>query len=305
MLIVYKRTIEELLDFSVVVIDKPSGPTSHQVSAWVRSILGVKKAGHAGTLDPKVTGVLPVGINRGTRIVPYMHRSPKEYIVLMRLHGDVSDERLNEVLNDFKGNLYQTPPVRSAVKRRLRKRRVHELELIERKGPMVLMRVLCEAGTYMRVLCVDIGDALLVGAHMEELRRTKTGPFSENDAVKLQDLLDAYMLWNKCGVEDELRRILIPPERSLSHLPKIMIKDTAVDALAHGADLYAVGVLSVSGDIDRGTPAGVYSESGELVAVGTALKKSPDIIKSDGIVVDINNVFVNPGKYPSVWKKNK
>ncbi len=120
-----ERSVPELLQCGVVVVDKPKGPTSHQVAAWVRRILEVRKVGHGGTLDPKVTGVLPIAINDATKALRLLLLSGKEYIALMRLHGDVSDETLMNAVKKFTGKIYQVPPVRSSVKRRRRARRVY------------------------------------------------------------------------------------------------------------------------------------------------------------------------------------
>ncbi|MFQ6060391.1 MAG: RNA-guided pseudouridylation complex pseudouridine synthase subunit Cbf5, partial [Thermoplasmata archaeon] len=129
-----ERSVEELLHLGVINIDKPSGPTSHQVSAWVKQILGVEKAGHGGTLDPRVTGVLPVALNDSTRALGALLAGDKEYIGVLHLHQDVERKRVEEILSRFEGEIYQLPPVRAAVKRELRTRTVHELNLIEMDG---------------------------------------------------------------------------------------------------------------------------------------------------------------------------
>ncbi len=260
------KSIEELLNFGVVVIDKPKGPTSHQVSAWVRDILKVQKTGHAGTLDPKVTGVLPVGINRATKIINLLHLVPKEYIGVLRLHSDFSEEKLRKVMEEFRGEIYQIPPIRSAVARKLRKRKVYEIEILDIKDRDVLFRARVESGTYIRTLCNDIGEAMCIGGHMEDLRRVATGHFREENAHTLHDLLDAYIFWKEDGDESYLREVLLPGEEIVSFLPKIVVRDSAVDALAHGAPLYSPGVKE-RGNFNKGDYVAIYTETGELISV--------------------------------------
>ncbi len=290
-----KRSIEELLSFGFVIVDKPKGPTSHQVSAWIRDILHVEKTGHAGTLDPKVTGVLPVAINRATKIINILHLAPKEYVGVMHIHKDTEEKRVKEVMKEFVGEIYQIPPLRSAVARKLRKRKVYALEFLEMNSRNVLFRARVESGTYIRSLCTDIGDALCSGAHMEDLRRTATGHFSEKDAHTLQDILDAYIFWKEEGEERYLREVLRPGEELLSFLPKIVVKDSAVDALAHGAPLYRPGIASMD-NVSSGDYVAVYTQSGELVSLSKA------ILQQDIIAVPIK-VIMERGKYPKAWKK--
>lgn len=289
-----EKSIEELLNFGVVIIDKPKGPTSHQVSAWVRDILHVKKTGHAGTLDPKVTGVLPIALNRATKIINVLHLTPKEYIGVMHLHEDRGEKEVKRVMKEFVGEIYQIPPLRSAVARRLRKRKVYELKFMEMEGRNVLFRAKVESGTYIRTLCVDIGEALCSGAHMEELRRVATGHYTEKDVHTLQDLLDAYIFWKEEGEEKYLREIIKPGEDIVSFLPKIVVKDSAVAALAHGAPLYKPGVLR-SDELKKGDYVAVFTRKGELISL------SRGVLEGD-IVAKPERVIIEREKYPKVWK---
>ena len=196
-----ERTTEELLDYGIVNIDKLKGPTSHQISDFVKKILHLKKAGHSGTLDPGVTGVQPVAFGRATRITQFLLTAPKEYVCLMHVHKDVEESVLREKINLFVGKIKQLPPVKSAVKREERVREIYELEVIEIHGRDVLFRVLCQAGTYIRKLCHDMGKELGTGAQMAELRRTQAGPFREEDnLITLNDLDDAYYYYKKEGI---------------------------------------------------------------------------------------------------------
>ena len=288
-------SIEELLDFGVVIIDKPKGPTSHQVSAWVRDILGIKRTGHAGTLDPKVTGVLPVALNRATKIINILHLAPKEYVGVMRLHKDAPDSKIKEVMQEFEGEIYQMPPVRSAVARKLRKRMVYELEVMEIEKRYVLFRAKVESGTYIRTLCVDIGDALCTGAQMEELRRISTAHFTESHAVTLHDLLDAYIFWKEDGDESYIRKCILPGEEIVSFLPKIVVKDTAVDALCYGAPLYKPGVLEMDAKIEKGMNVAVYTSDGRLLSLSQA------VLENDVVAVPVR-VVMKRDKCSKTWK---
>lgn len=276
--------VEELLDFGVVIIDKPKGPTSHQVSAWVRDILHIKKTGHAGTLDPNVTGVLPVALNRATKIINLLHLQPKEYIGVMRLHGDISHDKIDKVFEEFRGEIYQTPPLRSSVARKLRKRKIYELKLIEIDKRLVLFRTKVESGTYIRSLCRDIGDALCVGAQMEDLRRTSTGQFTEKDAVSLVDLQDAYIFWKENEDNSLLKKYIKPGDVILSFLPKITVKNTAFKNLSKGAPLYKPGLKNMP-ELSKGELCTVYTENGKFVSLSRVVLEGDIIAKPVRIIV--------------------
>ncbi|KAA0009404.1 MAG: RNA-guided pseudouridylation complex pseudouridine synthase subunit Cbf5 [Thermoplasmata archaeon] len=298
------RSVEELLEMGMINLDKPSGPTSHQVVSWVREILSAKNVGHGGTLDPRVTGVLPVAINRGTKLLKVLLTAGKEYVGIMRLHREVSEDILRAVFEKFVGEIYQVPPVKSAVKRARRKRRIYYLDIIEIEGRDVLFRVGCEAGTYIRRLCVDIGKKLGVGAHMQELRRTRVGTLSEEESVTLHDLKDAYELWREDGYEEEIRRCIKPIERMLDHLPKIVVRDSAVDALCHGASLTLPGVLEVDSGIKKGDVVAVMTLKGEAVMIGKANMSTEEmLIRDTGVCVIPERVVMERGTYPPMWKK--
>ncbi|MBI0583637.1 MAG: RNA-guided pseudouridylation complex pseudouridine synthase subunit Cbf5 [Methanomassiliicoccus sp.] len=296
-----ERSIEELLEAGVIIMDKPMGPTSHQATAWVRDILEVEKIGHGGTLDPKVSGVLPVATGRAVRALNLVLRSDKEYVCLMRLHRDRKEEDVRRVVSTFTGRIYQTPPVRSAVKRQMRIRTIHSLNILEIRGRDVLFRVKCDAGTYIRTLCVDIGDALGVGASMEDLRRTRSGNMTEDQSVTLQDIKDAYVDW-KNGDEKWLRSILSPFEVLFDPLPKVIIKDSAVDAVCHGADLAAVGVVRVDDSIAKDAIVAMFTSKGEAVAVGTAKMPAEEMVRAkEGVAVSTDRVYMPAGTYPKMW----
>jgi len=297
-----KRSIEELIENGVVAIDKPAGPSSHQVASWVRDILHVKKAGHGGTLDPTVTGVLVVAIENATKIIGLMHGATKEYVGVMHVDCDASPKKIKEVARKFVGKIWQMPPREAAVKRQLRQRTIYYLNILEVDGRDILFKVGCEGGTYIRVLCKDIGKALGCRAEMTELRRTKSGLFEEKHAVILQDLLDAYVFWKEDGEEKFLRKYIHPLEDAID-LPAVVIKDSAVDAICHGANVALPGIAKVETGIKKGDMVVVKTLKGEAVAIGKALMNTREIMENDtGIAVDTERVIMKPGTYPKMWK---
>lgn len=302
----YNRSMDELLKNGLILIDKPSGPTSHEVSSWVKNILNIGKAGHGGTLDPKVTGVLPIGLENTTKCIPIWHMLPKEYVCLMHLHRETDEDNLKKVFKEFTGRILQRPPLKAAVKRSLRIRKIYNMDILEIDGKDILFKVRCQSGTYIRKLVDDIGEALGTSAHMQELRRSKSGPFEESETFYLQDLKDAYHFWKEDNDEEELRKIIKPMEYGLRHLKKIVIKDSAVDAVCHGADVYVKGISKLSKGIGTQEVVLIETLKGEAVAIGKAITNTKEILKAeDGVAVDVERVLMEPGTYPRMWKKNK
>lgn len=299
-----ERPIKEHISKGVVNLDKTMGPTSHEIDSWVKRILHVEKTGHGGTLDPRVTGVLPIGINKATRVIQMLLGAPKEYVCLMRLHEKINEQRIRNIFQEFTGKIFQTPPLKSAVKRELRVRTIYNINILEINGQDVLFRINCEGGTYIRKYCHDIGEALGCGAHMAELRRTKSGPFTEDETLKtLQDLTDAYYYLTEENDETQIRECILPMEAAVTHLKQIIVRDSAVDAICHGADLASGGILKLSHDIDKGETVRVLTLKGELVAAGETVENSAGILKSNkGIMVNIKKVFMEPETYPKMWK---
>ncbi|MGC8912561.1 MAG: RNA-guided pseudouridylation complex pseudouridine synthase subunit Cbf5 [Thermoplasmata archaeon] len=298
----HMRTVEEHIQNGLIIIDKPPGPTSHQVTAWVKQIFSIPKAGHAGTLDPKVSGVLPVSLKNATKALPCLLIGTKEYVALMRLHGDINEDSLRKVFLRFIGDIYQLPPVRAAVKRELRIRKIHALNILEIDGRLVLFRVVCDSGTYVRTLCTDIGEALGVGAQLQELRRVRTAGFTEEEAVKLHEVKDAYEFYKEGDIEP-LKKILQPMESMLQHLPKVYLKDSAVDAVCHGADINVPGIVRLSENIEKGSVVGVFSLKDEGVCFAEAKMGSMEIANAKkGIALHPLRVLMPPGTYPKMWK---
>ncbi len=291
---------EELVNYGIVNLDKPAGPTSHQVTSYARDILKTKKCGHSGTLDPNVTGILPAAIGRATRIVQLLLTAGKEYVCLMHIHKEVPEEKLRQVCAEFTGKIKQMPPVRSSVKRQLRERTVYYFEILEIDGKDVLFKAGTQAGTYIRKLVSDIGERI-GGAHMAELRRTKAGPFSENDGTMatLQDLADAYYYYKSEGNDKYIRKVIQPVERAVAHIPKIWISDGAVESLCHGAPLHMPGVAKLESGIKKGDTIAIMTLKGELVAYGKAAEGSERILKDEkGLAAKAEAVFMKEGTYP-------
>ena len=208
----------------IVIIDKPAGWTSQDVTARLRRVFGTRRIGHGGTLDPMATGVLPVFVGRATRGVEFFEHAEKTYetelllgvatdtedttgTVLFRREVSVTQARLDEVLERFRGEIMQIPPMYSALKvngqklcdlarkgrqveRQPRPVTIHELTLLSREGDTLRLRVRCSKGTYIRTLCADIGEALGCGGCMQALRRTQAGEYTIAEAVPLQQLLE-------------------------------------------------------------------------------------------------------------------
>ena len=224
----------------------------------------------------------------------------------MRLHGEVSKEKIRKVFGEFVGEIYQRPPVRASVKRRLRTRRIYYLELLEIEDRNVLFRVGCEGGTYIRKLCYDIGEVLGCSAHMRELRRTRAGPLTEEDnCVDLYDISYYCSLWKEKGDETQIKKIVMPMEKALEFTPKIYIRDSAVDAVCHGANLAAPGVVSVETEIEKGDTVAIFTLKGEAVALATALATTDEILRTThGFVAKTRRVLMPRGVYPKMWRKD-
>lgn len=301
---IQERTVEELLENGVIIIDKPTGPTSHQVDSWIKKILGTEKVGHSGTLDPNATGILPIGVGNATKTLPFLLLAGKEYVGIMMLHKDVDEKKIRTVSESFVGEIVQLPPVRSAVKRVHRKRKIYYFDIIQIKNREVLFRIGCESGTYVRTICVDIGRKLGAGAHLAELRRTQIGHIKESDCVLLHDLKDSFVFYKEDKDESSIRSILHPIEYILMHLPKIVVRDSTVDALCHGASLALPGVVEVDTGIKKNDIILILTLKDEAVAVGKSLMSTEEMIqKEKGFCTNLERVVMKKGTYPSIWKK--
>lgn len=299
-----KRTIEQLLNYGLIILDKPPGPTSHETVAWTKRLLKLPKIGHSGTLDPQVSGVLPLGLGEATKALGVLLYGPKEYHALGRVHSLPSKEKLNEVVEMFRGEIFQKPPQRSAVLRQTRTRSIYEFEVLEQKERLLLTRILCEAGTYIRKLYYDIGEILGPGATMIELRRTRVDQFYERDGlVTLHELADAFAQWEEKKDDSKLMKMIKPVEFALSELKSVVIRDSAVDAMCHGAQLAIPGVLQISQNLKKGDIVGVYTQKGEAVALAEATMSEEEIRDATkGYAFETKRIIMAPNTYPKKWR---
>jgi H/ACA ribonucleoprotein complex subunit 4 len=299
-----RRPLSYYMNYGIINLDKPSGPTSHEVVTWVKKILQLDKTGHGGTLDPGVTGVLPVALGEATKITSALLSAGKEYICIIKFHDDIEPEKVKGLLHTFTTDIWQRPPIKSAVARVLRIRRIYYMEIIETQGRYTLFRVGCEAGTYIRKLCFDIGEVALCGANMAELRRSRAGLFKEDTLVTLQDIHDAYYISTEEGDDSFLFNIIQPMEKAVEHMKKIVVRDTAVDAICHGANLAANGVLRLHKEIEKGDRVALMTQKGELIAFGITFFSSLKILKlKSGFVAKVDRVVMARKTYPH-WKTN-
>ncbi len=268
----------------------PAGPTSHEASAYCRKIAHAKKSGHSGTLDYDVSGVLPVMFNHACKISRFLLLHDKEYVCVMKTGEKHSFKEIDEAFENLRGEIYQTPPLASAVAKRLRTRTVRSLDLLEVEGNYALFKARVQHGTYIRTICTHAGEILGDGAQMAELRRTAAGGFIERNCSTLQDLSDAYWLFEERGDESELRKLVRPVEEALD-LPKIVVSDGALKPVSTGANLAAPGVLAVDETVKKNAYAQVFSGKGELCCIAKTFFDADEIAgKQHGIVADVERV---------------
>lgn len=292
-----ERPMELLLNYSIINLDKPKGPTSHVVSDYVKQLLHLKKAGHSGTLDPGVTGSLPIAIGNATRIVQAILPAGKEYVCVMHLHSIVSEDKIRKTFKKMSGRIMQLPPIKSAIVRKLRPRTIYYTEILEIDEQDVLFKIGCEAGTYIRKYVHDFGEHLKTGAHMQQLRRTQAGTFDESTLVSLQDLTDALHEYKQNGNETPLRKMLQPVERAVEPLPKVWVLDGAIESLIHGRNLALPGVAKIHEGVEPDQLVAVMTLKNELVALGRAKLATRKILSEEkGIAVDIQKVFYQEKK---------
>lgn len=301
------RPIDILKQYGVINLDKPSNPSSHEVVAWIKKILKVDKTGHSGTLDPKVTGCLIVCINNATRLVKAQQSAGKEYVAVVKLHQSLDKvKKLEKALDTLKGACFQRPPLISAVKKELRIRTIYETKLIEydENRDMGIFWVSCEAGTYVRTLCVHIGYLLGCGAHMQELRRVRSGAMKEDDSmVTMHDVKDAQWYYEQFNNDNYLRRVIMPLEILLVGYKRIVVKDTSINAVCYGAQLMLPGVLRYESNIEVGEQVVLMSTKGEAIALAIAQMTTSTIATCDhGIVTRTKRVILDRDIYEKKWK---
>eukprot|EP00551_Chaetoceros_affinis_P010678 CAMPEP_0203672158 /NCGR_PEP_ID=MMETSP0090-20130426/7741_1 /ASSEMBLY_ACC=CAM_ASM_001088 /TAXON_ID=426623 /ORGANISM="Chaetoceros affinis, Strain CCMP159" /LENGTH=478 /DNA_ID=CAMNT_0050537413 /DNA_START=1377 /DNA_END=2816 /DNA_ORIENTATION=- len=300
------RPLQDHISYGVINLDKPANPSSHEVVSWIKRILRVEKTGHSGTLDPKVTGCLIVCIDRATRLVKAQQSAGKEYVGVVRLHSAVEDTRqLNRAVETLTGALFQRPPLISAVKRQLRIRTIYDSKLVEydEKRNLGIFWVSCEAGTYVRTLCVHLGLLVGTGGHMQELRRVRSGVMDENsNLVTMHDVMDAQHVYDTTKDEKYLRRVVMPLEVLLTNYKRIVVKDSAVNAICYGAKLMIPGLLRFADDIDIGQEVVLMTTKGEAIAVALAQMTTAVMATCDhGVVAKIKRVIMERDAYPRRW----
>eukprot|EP01025_Chloroclados_australasicus_P049893 TRINITY_DN5702_c0_g1_i1.p1 TRINITY_DN5702_c0_g1~~TRINITY_DN5702_c0_g1_i1.p1 ORF type:complete len:531 (+),score=103.76 TRINITY_DN5702_c0_g1_i1:370-1962(+) len=302
-----KRPLKEYLLYGCMNMDKPANPSSHEVVAWTKRILRVEKTGHSGTLDPKVTGNLIICLERATRLVKAQQSAGKEYVCIARLHSqpEGGSARVSRALQSLTGALFQRPPLISAVKRQLRVRTVYQCKMIEynEESGLVVFWLSCEAGTYIRTLCVHLGLILGVGGHMEELRRVRSGIMGEKDnMITMQDILDAQWMYDNWKDETYLRRTIMPLEVLLTNFKRVVVKDSAVNALCYGAKLMLPGVLRYENGIEVDEDIVIITTKGEAVAMAIAKMNTAAMASCDhGVVAQVKRVVMDRDTYPRRW----
>ncbi|XP_051942104.1 H/ACA ribonucleoprotein complex subunit DKC1 isoform X1 [Hippocampus zosterae] len=301
-----KRNIQDYIKSGFINLDKPANPSSHEVVAWIRRILRVEKTGHSGTLDPKVTGCLIVCIDRATRLVKSQQSAGKEYVGIVRLHNAIESEHaLARAMETLTGALFQRPPLIAAVKRQLRVRTIYESKLVEYDAErrLGIFWVSCEAGTYIRTLCVHLGLLLGVGGQMQELRRVRSGVMGEKDnLVTMHDILDAQWQFDHNKDESYLRRVVFPLEKLLVSHKRLVMKDSAVNAICYGAKIMLPGVLRYEDGIEVNQDIVVITTKGEAICTAVALMTTAVISTCDhGVVAKIKRVIMERDTYPRKW----
>ncbi|KAJ3496863.1 hypothetical protein NLG97_g2349 [Lecanicillium saksenae] len=302
-----KRDIKSYISSGVINLDKPSNPSSHEVVAWVKRILRCEKTGHSGTLDPKVTGCLIVCVDRATRLVKSQQGAGKEYVAVVRLHDKLpgGQAQFARALETLTGALFQRPPLISAVKRQLRIRTIHESKLIEFDNDRHLgvFWVSCEAGTYIRTLCVHLGLLLGVGGHMQELRRVRSGAMDETkQLVTLHDVLDAQWTMDNTRDESYLRKVISPLETLLTSYKRLVVKDSAVNAVCYGAKLMLPGLLRYESGIEHHEEVVLMTTKGEAIALAYAQMSTVEMSTCDhGVVAKVKRCIMERDLYPRRW----
>lgn len=305
-----QRNITDYIRSGYINLDKPSNPSSHEVVAWIKRILGVEKTGHSGTLDPKTSGCLIVCIERATRLVKSQQSAGKEYISIFKLHETVeSKEKILKAVEVFKCAQFQRPPLISAVKRQLRIRTIYDCKLLDydEEKNIGIVWWKCEAGTYIRTICVHLGLLLGVGGQMIELRRNRSGYISEHDGLStMHDVLDAKWLYDNHRDESYLRKVIKPLEGLLIRHKRIVMKDSAVNAVCYGAKIMLPGVLKYEDGIELDEEIVIMTTKGEAICIANAMMTTSTIASCDhGFVAKIKRVVMDRDTYPRKWGLGK
>lgn len=284
-------SIEELIPRSVINLNKPSGPTSRDVVLEIKNLFNLKNCGHAGTLDPRVDGILIVALENATKAMPVLMGLDKEYEGVMYLHKDVDKKTLKKIISKhFIGEITQTPPVKSHVARKPRKRMIYSFDILKKDRKNVWFKTRVQSGTYIRKLCSDIGEKLGIVAQMKELQRTKVGHFNLKNSYTLSDIKEAYELW-KSGNDSKLRKILIPIEKAIPHIKRVYVKDSSIKSIRNGAPVSSSDIIKVQKEINPEETIGIFSSKQELIALGISktssknmFDKKKNVIRTDRVI---------------------
>jgi H/ACA ribonucleoprotein complex subunit 4 len=296
------RSVEQRLASGFILLDKPAGPTSHQVASWVRDLFGLERLGHGGTLDPFATGVLPLLAGKSMKVTKKILTHKKTYIAIFRCAEEPDDASLKTAMSRLIGRVYNVPPEISAVKVQVRTRKISNFEIIERNGNDILTRIDCEAGTYVRTMARDLGLMLGYKVELKELRREKSGRFELSKCVTLQEVADAYWLWKECDKPEALLKMIHPVEKLVLDLPAAHVKDSAAAAIAHGAPLLRPGIVDVDGGISSGKEIAIFTLKDELVGIVKLTVDTNQLPNMDsGEVARPSMVLLEQDLYPRRW----
>jgi H/ACA ribonucleoprotein complex subunit 4 len=297
-------TIEQRLASGFILLDKPPGPTSHQIASWVRDLLGLERLGHGGTLDPFATGVLPLMTGKSMKLTKGILKTDKTYIAVLKFAQETNIDSLNEVIDKLTGRIYNVPPEISAVKVQVRTRKIYKFELIENNSKQAIVRIFCEAGTYIRTIARDMGLLLGYNVELKELRRENSGRFNLTDCVTLQEIADAVWLWKECDNSAALEKIIHPTEKLLLDKPYIIVKDSAASALCHGAPLLRPGLIEVSDTLSSGLEVAAFTSKNEIVGIVKMSKGFTEISsESSGEIGKPVMILMEQERYPPQWNK--
>ena len=297
-------TIEQRLSSGFILLDKPPGPTSHQIASWVRDLLGLERLGHGGTLDPFATGVLPLMAGKSMKLTKGILKTDKTYIAVLKFAQETNAEALNDVIDKLTGRIYNVPPEISAVKVQVRTRKIYSFELIESTSKQAIVKIACEAGTYIRTIARDMGLLLGYNVELKELRRENSGRFNLMDCVTLQEIADAVWLWKECENSTALEKIIHPTEKLLLDKPYIIVKDSAASALCHGAPLLRPGLIEVSDKLSSGLEVAAFTSKNEVVGIVKMSKCFTEISnETSGEIGKPVMILMEQERYPPQWNK--
>jgi H/ACA ribonucleoprotein complex subunit 4 len=303
----HERSLRQLMQSGIILVDKPPGPSSHQLAAWARELLNLTRLGHGGTLDPFATGALTLLLGKATRLTEFILSSDKTYIAVLKMDPKLSASVIQDVLKGLEGEIYNVPPVESAVKVRVRTRTIHEIQLLEsdEEAGIHCIRISCQAGTYIRTIARDIGLLLGSECKLMELHRSRTGVFSQRTLCSMQQLTDAALLAEQ-GEDAALTKLVAPVEAFLHKMPGAWARDSAIGSICHGAPLAVPGIYSIHDNLKSGDRVVIWSGKDEAVAIGELSVDSNKIAQmSTGEVIRPKVVLMEKDVYPSSWSNRK